>query len=143
MLSKPLNGWSTVTIGTFNVKASDLVDIPIDWLKACIFGIRENSTIALFLDEEGSECYIASYYGVTYVIVDRDEVQIYSFDIDYRELAKEILEDIKTYSKEWEEWNPFCDSMGKERRRQLLYDLTDELGACLDGATFSKTRISK
>lgn len=36
MLSKPDSGWSTVSIGEFEAEAGYLVDIPFDWLNACL-----------------------------------------------------------------------------------------------------------
>lgn len=44
MLSKPVNGWTTVSIKDFQAEASYLVDIPFQWLNACLSGFRYEDT---------------------------------------------------------------------------------------------------
>ena len=60
MLSEPQNGWNTVKIKDFEAVASYLVDIPFDWLNSCLNGLKTRTPISLFIDEEGSECFIVS-----------------------------------------------------------------------------------
>lgn len=88
MLSKPVNGWTTVSIKDFQAEASYLVDIPFEWLNACLNGFKYKIPISLFIDEEGSECFITTYYDVTHIITDRaDEVSCSTYrDIDFMEL---------------------------------------------------------
>lgn len=74
MLSEPLNGWTTVKIKDFEAVAGYLVDIPFDWLNSCLNGLKTRTPISLFIDEEGSECFIVSYYDVTHIISDNDDV---------------------------------------------------------------------
>lgn len=52
MLSKPKDGWTTVKIGEFESEASYLVDIPFNWLNACLTGLTNKVPITLFIDEE-------------------------------------------------------------------------------------------
>lgn len=73
MLLKPVNGWTTVSIKDFQAEASYLVDIPFQWLNAFLSGFRYKIPVSLFIDEEGSECFITTYYDGTYIITDRDD----------------------------------------------------------------------
>lgn len=126
MLSKPKNGWSTVSIGEFEAEASYLVDIPYDWLNACLTGLSSKVPVTLFINEEGSEEFIVSYYEVTHIIIDQgSESECITYrDIDFMDIAKAVIEDIKLYLEDWVEWSPYEDTEEKwEKRRIELKEL--------------------
>ena len=133
MLSKPKNGWTTVQIKDFEVIASYLVDIPFDWLYSCLNGLKNRTPICLFIDEEGAESYIVSYYDVTHVIYDGDEVERYTFrDIDFMDITHYILEDIKRFYDDWLSWSPYEDSeediiVRNEKLKRLIDEVEYEL----------------
>ena len=112
MLSKPKDGWTTVSIEDFESEASYLVDIPFDWLNACLTGMVNKVPITLFIDEEGSEVFIVSYYDVTHVIVDRADLpeSITYRNIDFMDITNGIIEDIKLYFEDWVRWSPYEDT---------------------------------
>lgn len=55
----------------------------------------------MYIDEEGITDFIVSYYNSTYIIRENDEIEYYSCDKDFRELIKEIIEDIERDFSEW------------------------------------------
>ena len=133
MLSEPHNGWTTVRIKEFETAASYLVDIPFDWLNSCLYGLKNRTPISLFIDEEGSECFIVSYYEVTHIISDNDDVQCYTYrDIDFMDITYCILHDIREYFDKWICWSPYEDSeeevaVRKERLKDLITEVECEL----------------
>lgn len=130
MLSKPIHGWTIVSIKDFRAEASYLVDIPFDWLKACLNGLKNHIPISLFIDEEGSECFITTYHNVTHIITDRDEgVACITYeDIDFMDITDMLLNDIKRYFEDWIVWSPYEDSETDfERRRIELCKLIEEV----------------
>lgn len=133
MLSEPQNGWTTVKIKDFEAVASYLVDIPFDWLNSCLNGLKTRTPISLFIDEEGSECFIVSYYDVTHIISDNDDVQYFTFrDIDFMDITYCIIQDIKAYFDKWLCWSPYEDSeeevaVRKEKLSALIAEVEFEL----------------
>lgn len=121
MLSKPVNGWTTVSIKDFEAEASYLVDIPFEWLNACLNGFKYKIPISLFIDEEGSECFITTFYGVTHIITDRDdEVLCRTYrDIDFMHITEMLLNDIKEYFEDWIVWCPYEDTEADFQRRRI------------------------
>lgn len=123
MLSKPEVGWTRVSLGEFEASASYLTDIPFEWMKSFLHFFEENIPIALFLDEEGSDHMIVSYYEDTYVIRNngRKSKLIRIWDMDSRRLAREFLKDIMENFEDWVKWNPFCEKENdlSDRRREL------------------------
>lgn len=119
MLAKPKAGWTTVTIGEFEAEASYLVDIPFEWLKGCLIGLKEKIPITLFIDEEGSEEYIVSYYEGTHIIIDRDDQpQCMTYrNIDFMDITKSVIDDIRLYFEDWVQWSPYED--WKKRKVEL------------------------
>ncbi len=133
MLSKPHNGWTEVKIKDFEVVASYLVDIPFEWLNSCLNGLKCRTPICLFIDEEGSECFIVSYYDVTHIISDNDEVECRTYrDIDFMDISRFVLDDIKQYYDDWLYWSPYEDSQEdickrKERLDNLILEVEEVL----------------
>lgn len=130
MLSKPVNGWTTVSIKDFQAEASYLVDIPFQWLNACLSGFRYKIPVSLFIDEEGSECFITTYYDGTYIIMDRDdEVACSTYrDIDFMDITEMLLSDIRKYFENWIVWSPYEDTETDfQRRRVELSKLIQEV----------------
>lgn len=130
MLSKPKAGWTKVTLGEFEASASYLTDIPFEWMKSFLHFFEENIPVALFIDEEGSDCMIVSYHEDTYVIRNngRKPKLIRIWDMDTKTLAKEFLYDITENFEDWVRWNPFGDSEDDfVKRRNELRKLVEKL----------------
>lgn len=135
MLAKPQNGWSSISLFDFQAEASYLVDIPFEWLQTCKYGIENRLPITLFIDEEGSEEYITSYYDVTHIIVDRDdEIQCLTYrKYDFMDLTADIICDIRKYFEDWVRWSPYEDEKETEgKREKRLRDLIAETELALE-----------
>lgn len=131
MLSKPEHGWSTVSFEDFEAPVSYLVDVPFDWLRTCINGLKYNTPIALHIDEEGIDDLITSYWFGTYVIVqdwdDKETLHTYE-EINYIDIAYMLYQDVKLYFEDWVHWSPFEDRPDDIiRRRKELQQLLDEI----------------
>lgn len=134
LLSKPDSGWSEIKIRDFEAVASYLVDIPFEWLSICLYGLKNRVPISFFIDEEGSECFIISYYDVTHIVVDRDdEVECHTYrDIDFMDITKCLIEDIREYYDDWTCWSPYEDAEEeiaerKIRLNSLISEVENEL----------------
>lgn len=131
MLSKPQAGWSEFTLGEFKAHASFLTDIPFDWLRGCINGLKHVIPAAFFIDGEGVTCYIISDYCVTYIINDGSVLTSVRVGLD--RFAEMLVQDIRENLEEWIWW---CDvPLNEERyanRKAMLLALLDETQQCLD-----------
>lgn len=90
--------------------------------------------ITLFIDEEGSEAFIVSYYDVTHIIIDRDDVSkcITYRNVDFMDITNAIIEDIKLYFEDWVQWSPYEETENEwEKRRTRLKKLILETEAAL------------
>ncbi len=128
MLSKPKYGWTTITIEDWQTEASYLFDVPFEWLRACLNAMEYNIPICLFVDEEGSCCYINSYYNNTYIIIERDETTLHNCrNTDFFDLTYSLITDIKHHFEDWVKWYPYEESEDDFiRRKKELKRLIDK-----------------
>ena len=130
MLSKPDNGWVLVTVGDFRTEASYLADLPFDWLRSCIHSLRFNLPLSLFIEEEGTVCYINAYYSVTHIICEDSDFSAVVHtvrDMDMLDLTYQIICDIRAEFEDWVSWYDFEQGEAHfARRRTELAVLLDE-----------------
>nr|WP_326185755.1 hypothetical protein [uncultured Oscillibacter sp.] len=141
MLGKPHHGWTDIQIGDIRCDGSYLTDIPMDALDAGIYAVEKNAPFTLFVDEEGSEVIICSYYGGTYVIREGGEQEeerlLFFCDVDIRTLLAELTEDILRYMDDWVKWiydAEYKDEKFFAERKQLLLEKLERLGSLLKRA---------
>lgn len=103
MLSKPLHGWTEITIGNFVGHGSYIQDIPVIFLEAFIRALACNTPAEIVVDEEGSMFTLRSHRSTT-ISARRAEEEIFFFNIDSVTLAKELLKDLQESWHEWLEW---------------------------------------
>ena len=131
MLGKPHGGWTEIKIGDFIGYGSYLTDIPVDCLNACIFALSNNSPLSFFVDEEGSEFIVTSYYNGTYIIKryeDSDEEEeLFSSTLNFKDLATEILYDIEKYYEDWIKWLPYNEEYGSLSRKEVILSKVNQL----------------
>ena len=136
MLGKPDVGWVDIKIGEFLGRGSYLTDIPIDCLNSCVFALSHNAPISFYIDEEGSGFMVVSYYNCTYVLQkDEDSEQkelLFSSDIDFRELAVEILNDIDSNCEECIDWMAYDDEATNLDRSELIRAKMNQLKLLLN-----------
>ncbi len=128
MLSKPNIGWSVFTLGEFQTEVSYLVDIPFDWLRACISGLKYNIPFSFFLEEEGSNCIVTAYWDYTHIIIQNEDVTLKTIkDADWLDLSYMLLVDIKRYFDDWVNWYAFEQTESDFLRRRIeLKELIEE-----------------
>lgn len=128
MLTRPNHGWSEATIGDFTASAGYLTDIPFEWLRACISSLKYNIPLSLFIDEEGSACFVVSYYDKTYAIIgDEDEPELKVInDISHFDITGMLISYIKAYFEDWVNWYAFDKETENTDRRTELTELLRE-----------------
>lgn len=130
MLSKPRYGWSEVTLGDFKTSASNLDDVPFDWLRACKNGLEYGLPISLYIEEEGSNSIIVTYYYSTHIIIEDEELNrnLKTIeDLDFMDITYMLLNDFRDNFEDWVKWFVYEDSETDfERRRKELKQLIDE-----------------
>lgn len=106
MLSKPVNGWTDITIGDWTQRASYLTNPAIDILKSICEVLKTKGPSTCFFDAEGWNYYILFDSDETYAIVDKDNIYTAKFDIDIKKIAAEVKDDIKNNIGVWMKWEP-------------------------------------
>ena len=69
MFSKPKAGWVDINIGNYEISASYLTDIPMDFLNSLINSLENNLPFSVFIDEEGIENILCAYYDEVFIII--------------------------------------------------------------------------
>lgn len=105
MLSKPKHGWCDITIGDFTDRASYLTPVHLDILKSLCNLCQTHKPQTVFVDAEGWEYYIVFDCYSTFVILCKEEKpEVFEFDIYYKKLAKEVINDIRDNLDDWADW---------------------------------------
>lgn len=131
MLSKPQAGWSELTLGDYKAPVSFLTDIPFDWLRGCISGLKHVIPAAFFIDGEGVTYYIVSDYCVTYII--KSGTVLTQVRVSLDRFAEMLVHDIRENLEEWIWWCDFpLNAEQYANRKSMLLALLDETQQCLD-----------
>lgn len=93
-------GWARVDIGEngsiFTGSASYLNDTPVDFLEAFKDCVDNYSTPTIKCDEEGSEFIIVVDDYRTYIISERDDTRLFTWEIHRKDFIKQVLIDIES-----------------------------------------------
>lgn len=129
MFSKPIHGWTDITIGDFTGRGSYLTDIPMDVLNAFINSLDYSIPASIRFDEEGSEFILVSHYYNTYIILEREKTELISININYLDLIKEAIKDIEDNLEDWVYWESYyeLDNDDAENRRLSLLDKIEKV----------------
>lgn len=122
MFTKPQHGWTNLQLGNFSERASYLTDVPIDCLDAFIYALQNKVPAVVYFDAEGWDFHLVSSYYRTYMILDKDTVEIFIYDKTIEEVAIELINNIENYFEEWVNWECYDDKSESEiaERRNLL-----------------------
>ena len=138
MLSTPADGWTVVTVKDCDVIASYIVDIPFEWLSACLDGLKNERPVALEIDSEGTESFIVTHYGYTFVVGDSGGGVPYCRMFRYYsflDLIGELIEDFKRDFDDWVRWgHEEKDDGFLSRRAEELRKLIIETESALNEA---------
>ena len=105
MLSKPCAGWTKVTIGDFEGRASYMTDVPMDCLIAFINALEYNIPASVLFDEEGSEFTLVTSVDGTYIISEREEPKLFVINKGFLKLVRELINDIEDNLEDWVLWD--------------------------------------
>lgn len=104
MISSPKHGWCNFDLRDFHGTPSYLTDVPVDILEAFIDLFIKGQGIAWF-SEEGTEFTLVMTPYSMFIIEEKDKPILHDYTkINPRELAKELIEDIK---KDMNGWSQF------------------------------------
>lgn len=130
MLSKPVHGWSDITIGDWSDRCSYIDDVPFMLLEAIEESCRVNKPVAVKFDAEGWDYIIVFDQFETHIITTNpNDIDTYFGNFDYHtievdrdELAKELISDIRKYIDHWTKWDGYCENAAyvEERKKDLL-----------------------
>ena len=123
MLSKPRFGWTNVTIGNFDGRASYLIDVPMDCLISFINSLKYGIPASVFFDEEGTTfTLVTELYNNTYIISERENTELLTIDKSFLDLAKELIKDIEDNLDNWVLWQDYYEESEEDldKRRSLM-----------------------
>lgn len=98
MLSKPLHGWTDITIGSATGCGSHIQDIPTLLIEALSRVLAYSVSSTVEIDEEGS-VFRLIFTPETVSFIRSDETTV--FALTARQLAHELLTDLR---RDWEDW---------------------------------------
>lgn len=122
MFTKPEHGWTNLQLGNFSERASYLTDIPIDCLDAFIYALENNSPIAIYFDAEGWDYHLVSSYYESYIIISKDGFDLMGIEGNFKDLAKELVNDIEIYFEDWVCWEFSFSKDEFEERANIIND---------------------
>lgn len=132
MFGKPKHGWVDIDIGEYRGHGSYLTDIPFDFLDAAIHSLENNAPFVLFIDEEGYESYITSYYNATFINRNRYSLETYYILQDHKELIEDGVTDIERYLDDWAYFDCSADEIEEaNKRKEELARLIKRVRNCL------------
>ena len=122
MLSTPYCGWTEITIGKWHDRASYLTDVPYDILKAIINTLKTGHASCVECDAEGWDYIIVFNTFDTHIITSRDGYELSSIDINIKNLAKEVYNDIHSNLNNWSDWywDARCDYYSSKANLAIL-----------------------
>ena len=113
MLGPPKYGWSTLTVGDFEIDVSYLTDVAVDCLKA--FNEYQPwfpTAIHFDAESEGTHYLMLTGFhvfvlGYSWLPCDSETYGLKEFDLDVKDLARELYSDINSNIKAWAMWDVF------------------------------------
>ncbi len=133
MLSKPYAGWTEFTLEDFKVHGSDLTDIPLEWMRAAVHGMKYYTPAAFYLDEEGAETTIAVNEYRTYIIRQHNGETLKTIHMGLFRFTEMLVADIRENLDSWVYWSlECCRNATFEERKAELQALIDEAEALLN-----------
>lgn len=105
MFSIPKHGWVNISIGDWSDRSSYLTNPHLDILDAFITLYSTYNPAAVYCDAEGWEYIIVISFNDIFVIEQKDDNVLYTFDIRTRDLCEEVMKDIEEHLYEWSCWS--------------------------------------
>ncbi len=105
MFTKPRNGWTDILIGDFEGLGSYIQDVPVEVMEAAIAALKNNISLELHFDEEGSEFTLTSDTETKMVAQGFYGPEEYTEKVDKHTLISEIISDMENYFEDWVEFS--------------------------------------
>lgn len=106
MILNPRHGWCNFDLQDFHGTPSYLTDVPVDILEAFIDFFIKGQGMAWF-DEEGTEFTLVLTPYSMFIIEEKDKPILHDYTkINPKELAKELIDDIKKDMNGWSQFIP-------------------------------------
>lgn len=133
MLSLPEYGWTTFSIGDAKYSLSYLTDIPIEWLKAVIYGLKNYSSFTVYGDCETTDIYCTVTEMFCHVIYSgyKMEPETFFVNMTMLDFCKELHADISRDVDAWSDWLRYDDELFRRAHKRKIQSLLDELGALI------------
>lgn len=128
MLSKPIAGRTTITIGNWSGQCCNKDDVPRKLLEIFFYILRTDNDGIVRFGFEGNENIIVFDYPKTHII-HRDEDMNYTLfteDITPEALARELLLDISSNYDDWAKWGH------ENEREEIIEDRKRDLEVLCD-----------
>ena len=127
MISDPKHGWCIFDLMDFRGIPSYLTDVPVVLLEAFIDLFTKGQGMACFDEEETKFTLVLTPYSM-FIIEEKDKPGLHDCsEINPRELAKELIEDIKKDMYGWSWFIPSNDSeeiqIHRDNIRRLIIEL--------------------
>lgn len=119
MLSVPKNGWTKIMLDGWCGNASYLTDVPNDVLDSFINLLKNRKISSFYCDAEGWEYIIVLDFNIVYLIEEKDETKLYSFNKKIVDLAEEVYSDISQHLNDWVVWNYDIEDEDSEIEERL------------------------
>ncbi len=130
MFGVPASGWTDMYIGNREYLISYNTDVPIDFLTAMVFALKEDKDFCVWVDcEYDYRVKIISDYYDTYIIAD-EELDIIR-DLNKWQIAQEIYNDFRSDFDEWCGWLCYKDEEELKYYPEKFMRLLDSLSAVL------------
>lgn len=123
MLSKPVHGWATITIGSWSDRISYLDDAAFLLLDSMILSCKEHQPASVRFDAEGWDYIVIFDWLETHIIEQKNTNELISFNIHRDVLAKELVKDIQENIKDWAAFVDYGDMTEEDkadREKELL-----------------------
>lgn len=141
MFSIPKHGWVNITIGDWSDRASYLTNPHLDILDAFITLYSTYNPGAVYCDAEGWEYIIVIHFNDVFVIEQKDDNVLHTFDIRTRDLCEEVIKDIESHLYEWSLWD-YCveDEKGRMENENTIKEKITKLRSVLDNYDNKRNR---
>ncbi|MBR1805461.1 MAG: hypothetical protein IJ774_03635 [Selenomonadaceae bacterium] len=133
MLSLPEYGWTDFSISDAKYPLSYITNVPIDWLMAAVYGLKNWSPFTVYGDCETTDVYCTVTETFCHVIYEgyEETPETYFVSLTMLDFCKALYSDISKDIDAWSDWNHYDDETFRQNYKRKLLALLDELGTLI------------
>ena len=142
LLSKPVYGWTTFCLGNHEYSLSYLTCVPLEWLKAAIYGLEHLKPFTVYgCCEPRRFLCLVSYWNCHIIVEDDEEEELIESEIEREtihismiDFCKMLHADIKNNIDAWGDWddNSFMYEEDKEKAEKAINEMIAKINPLLD-----------